>query len=92
MERVEWGECIGRGGGTGAPSGQILQIFPAWARLWARTLCRAGRCLAAWSAGPGTGDLPRSLESGSLYTGALYTVQATPVLYTSHSIFAFAIY
>ena len=28
MERVEWGECIGRGGGTGAPSGQILQIFP----------------------------------------------------------------
>ena len=53
----------------GAASGQILQIFPAWARLWAEPrLARtapARHCLAR--AGPGSqGDLPRSLESGSL--------------------------
>ena len=41
----------------------------------------AGTCQGLWKVGHCT-----------LYTGALYIVQATPVLYTSHSIFAFAIY
>ena len=69
----------------GAASGQILQIFPAWARLWARTR-RAGLCLAAWSAGPGTGDLPRSLESGSLYTVHWRTVHCTSHSCTVHRV------
>ena len=69
----------------GAASGQILQIFPAWARLWARTR-RPGLCLAAWSAGPGTGDLPRSLESGSLYTVHWRTVHCTGHSCTVHRV------
>ena len=73
-------------------SGQILQIFPAWARLWARTVRALLGCLVASGAGLGLAKV--SGKWVTLHCTLYRHCTGRTALYTtkSHSIFAFAIY